>query len=126
MFNKSVRLIGVLALIASCLSCGGGSSTAYKQGRKAEDRKDWDTALVDYEKAKESDPANSLFILHEKNARVNASLFHLKNGRQMLKEGRVDDATGELEKAARIDPTDKAAEQELDKVLAMQARTKKA
>jgi len=59
MFNKSVRLIGVLALIASCLSCGGGSSSAYKQGRKAEERKDWDTALVDYEKAKESDPANS-------------------------------------------------------------------
>ena len=70
MLNKGVRLIGVLALVASWLSCGGGSSVAYSQGRKAEDRKDWDTALVDYEKARESDPANSLYILHEKNART--------------------------------------------------------
>ena len=85
MLNKGVRLIGVLAIVASFLSCGSGYSTAYNQGRKAEERKDWDTALVDYEKARESDPANSLYILHEKNARTNASLFHLKNGRQIVK-----------------------------------------
>lgn len=126
MLNKRVRLIGGLTLVASCLSCGGGSSNAYNQGRRAEERKDWDTALVDYEKARESDPANSLYILHEKNARVNAGLFHLKNGRQMLKEGRLDDAAGELQKAVRIDPTNQAAAQELDKVLAQQAKTKKA
>ena len=70
MLNKGIRLIGVLALLASCLSCGGGYSVAYNQGRKAEERKDWDTALVDYEKARETDPANSLYILHEKNART--------------------------------------------------------
>src|SRR5208282_970702 len=108
MLNKRVRLIGVLALVASCLSCGGGSSVAYKQGRRAEERKDWDTALVDYEKAKESDPANSLYILHEQNARLNASLLHLKSGRQMLKVGRLDEAAGELQKAARIDPSNAA------------------
>ena len=126
MLNKRVRLIGVLALVAVSLSCGGGSSVAYNQGRKAENRKDWDTALVDYEKAKESDPANSLYVLHEENARTHASLVHLKNGRQMLKEGRLDEATGELQKAARIDPANRAAAQELDAVLAKQAQTKKA
>jgi general secretion pathway protein D len=126
MLNKRVRLIGVLALVAVSLSCGGGSSVAYNQGRKAENRKDWDTALVDYEKAKESDPANSLYVLHEENARTHASLVHLKNGRQMLKEGRLDEATGELQKAARIDLANRAAAQELDAVLAKQAQTKKA
>ena len=125
MLNKGVRLIGVLALLASCLSCGGGLRTAYNQGRKAEERKDWDTALVDYEKARESDPANSLYILHEQNARTNASLFHLKNGRQMLKDGRADEAAGELQKAVRIDPTNPAAAQELDIILTKQAKTKK-
>jgi len=125
MLNKRVRLIGVLALVAVSLSCGGGSSVAYNQGRKAENRKDWDTALVDYEKAKESDPANSLYVLHEQNARTHASLVHLKNGRQMLKEGRPDEATGELQKAARIDPANRAAAQELDAVLAKQAQAKK-
>ncbi|MFZ0964284.1 MAG: secretin N-terminal domain-containing protein [Terriglobia bacterium] len=125
MFNKRVRLIGGVALVASCLSCGGGSNTAYNQGRKAEEHKDWDTALVNFEKARESDPANPLYMLHEKNARTNASLFHLKNGRQLLKDGRLDDAAGELQKAVRIDPTNQAAAQESDKVLAMQAKTKK-
>jgi general secretion pathway protein D len=125
MLSKGIRLMGVLALLTSCLSCGGGSTNAYNQGRKAEERRDWDTALVEYEKAKESDPANALYILHERNARLNASMIHLKNGRQMLKEGKIDEAAGEFQKAARIDPTNKAAAQELDAVLARQAQTKK-
>ena len=81
---------------------------------------------MDYEKARQTDPANSLYILHEKNARVNASMLHLKNGRQMLKEGRLDEAAGEFQKAVRIDPTNQAAAQELDAVLTKQAQTKKA
>jgi len=126
MLNKRVRLIGVLALVASSLSCGNGYLTAYNQGRKAEERKDWDTALVGFEKAREADPANALYILHEKNARTNASLLHLRNGRQMLRDGRADEAAGEFQKAVRIDPSNKAAAQELDAVLAKQATTKKA
>ncbi len=125
MLNKRVRLIGVLAFLASCLSCGGGSSLAYREGRKAEERKDWDTALVDYEKAKESDPANPLYILHEANARTQASLFHLDHGRRLVKEGRLDEAAGELQKAARIDRANRAAAQELEVVLAKQTQTKK-
>ena len=85
MLTKEIRLIGVLALLAPCLNCGGGASNAYRDGRKAEERKDWDTALVDYDKAKQTDPANSLYILHVENARTHASLFHLQNGRQLLR-----------------------------------------
>jgi general secretion pathway protein D len=125
MLNKGIRLMGVLAILASCLSCGGGYSTAYREGHKAEERKDWDTALVDYEKAREADPANSLYILHEKNARTNAALFHFKNARQLLKEDRPQDAAAELQKAVRIDPTNAAAAQELNIVLTRQAKAKK-
>lgn len=126
MFNKVIRLIGVLAIFASLISCGGGGNTAYNLGRKAEERKDWDTALVNYQKARQSDPANSLYILHEENARTNAGMFHLKNGRQLLKEGKLDEAAGELQKAARIDPTNQAARQELERVLTKQGESKKA
>jgi len=125
MLNKEIRL-GVLALLASCLSCGGGVSVAYREGHKAENRKDWDTALVDYEKARQNDPENTLYILHEKNARTNAGMLHLRNGREMLKEGRLDDAAGEFQKATRIDPTNQAATQELNSVLATQSKAKKA
>jgi general secretion pathway protein D len=125
MFYKGIWLMGGLALVASCLSCGGGASVAYREGRRAEDRKDWDTALVDYQKARKADPENTLYMLHEKNARTNASMFHLKNGRELLQEGREDDAAGEFEKAVRIEPTNTAAMQELTKVLAKQAKAKK-
>jgi general secretion pathway protein D len=126
MLTKEIRLIGVLALLAPCLNCGGGASNAYRDGRKAEERKDWDTALVDYDKAKQTDPANALYILHVENARTHASLFHLQNGRQLLKAGRLDEAVGELQKAVSIDPSDQAAAQELNVVLTRQANEKKA
>ncbi len=125
MLTKEIRMIGVLALLAACVSCGGGGSTDYRDGRRAEERKDWDTALVDYDKAKQSDPANALYILHAENARAHASLFHLQNGKQLLKQGRLDEAVGEFQKAVSIDPADQAAAQELHIVLAKQANAKR-
>ena len=125
MFNKGIRLVGVLALLASCWSCGGGYPIAYREGHKAEERKDWDTALVDYEKAREADPANSLYILHESLARTNASALHLRSGHQMLKDGRQEEAAGEFQKAVRIDPTNQAALQELNILLQREAKSKK-
>lgn len=126
MSNKGIRLAGVLAFIAFYLGCGSGSSIYYREGHKAELHKDWDTAVVDYEKARDSDPANSLYILHEKNARFNASMFHLRTGRQMIKDGRPDDAAGEFQKAVRIDPSNQAAQQELNILLTKEAVVKKA
>lgn len=114
-------------LVAASLSCGGGATVmAYNAGRRAENRKDWDTALVDYEKALNADPANSLYVLHEQNARLHASMMHFKNGQQLLKEGHEDDAAAEFQKAVRIDPTNKAAMQELDKIVTKEAAAKKA
>ena len=126
MSYKGFRLIGVLALITACLSCGGGTDILYNQGRKAEERKDWDTAVVDYEKARAQDPANPLYILHEQNARKNASLFHLRNGQQLLKDGKSVEAAGEFQKAVRIDPSNISAQQELNTLMAKEAESKKA
>ena len=125
MFNKGIRSVGVLALLTSCLSCGGGYSVAYREGHKAEQKKDWDTALVDYEKAREADPANSLYIIHETLARSNATALHFRTGQQMLKDGRTEEAAGEFQKAVRIDPTNRAAQQQLNVLLRKQASTKK-
>jgi len=124
--KDKIGWIGIVVLVTACLGCGGGSSgIAYKNGRKAEERKDWDSALVDYQKARDEDPANPLYVLHEKNARTNASLFHLKNGRQLFQDGHVEEAAGELQKAVSIDSSNQAAAQELAKVLSRQALAKK-
>ena len=120
-----------LRVFASCLSllglvgCGAGN-VAYREARKAELRKDWDTALVNYEKAGRDQPENSKIIIHEKLVRVQASALHLKQGQRLLREGRPDEASGEFQKAVSIDPTNEAAAQELARVVAAQAAAKQA
>jgi general secretion pathway protein D len=125
-FRRLRRIMGMLPFITLYLGCGNGSVSYYRQGHKAELRKDWDTALVDYEKARKTDPENTLYVLHEKNARTQAGMLHLKNGRELLKNGREDEAAGEFQKAVRIDRSNAAAGQELNVILTKQAKMKKA
>ncbi len=121
MLGRRIRLFaGSLAILLS-LSCGGGSS-AFRAGRKAELRKDYDTALVNYQEALLDDPANAQYQLYEKLARKEAALFHLKQGRSLLKQGRTEEAAGEFQKAVNIDPTNEAAAQEFSKLQAAQAQ----
>lgn len=123
--ERVFRRLSPGAMLLLCLSCGPGS-VAFRQGRKAEMRKDYDTALTDFEKALQSEPENSRYLIHDKLARTRASLFHLKQGRRFLAENRTAEATGEFQKAVAIDPTNQAAAQELEKLLAAQAAAKAA
>jgi len=101
-------------------------SAYFRQGRKAEFRKDYDDAVIDYSKAVERSPENAKYQIHEKLARDKAGQYHLGRGRELLAEGRLDEASGEFERAAKIDPTNETARQELAKVLAKQAASKQA
>lgn len=125
MLNRAFRLliVGTAALLV--LGCSGGS-VAFREGHKAELRKDYDTALVNYGKALQAEPENAKYLIHEKVAREQASLFHLKRGHDLLKQGRPDEAAGEFQKAVGIDPTNQAAAQELGRLLAAQAAAKRA
>ncbi len=120
-----------LRVFASCLSllwlvgCSAGN-VALREARKAELRKDWDTALVNYEKAGRDQPENAKIMIHERLVRTQASASHLKQGQRLLREGRPDDASGEFQKAVSIDPTNEAAAQELARVAAAQAAAKQA
>jgi len=125
MLGREVRLWGAGAMLLVCLGCGGGS-TVFREGRKAELRKDWDTALIKYEKALQAEPENAQYLIHEKLARTQGSLFHLKQGRRLLAGGRADEAAGEFQKAVSIDPTNEAAAQELGRLVARQAAAKRA
>jgi general secretion pathway protein D len=121
-----IRRFLIVGSLTAMFACGAGTGIFYRQGRKAELQKDWDSALVNYEKAVQAEPGNSLYRLHEQQARTQASLLHLKNGRKLRLEGRLDAAAGELQKAAGIDPSNAAAASELAQVLAKQAEAKRA
>ena len=120
-----------LRVFASCLGllwlagCGAGN-VAYREARKAELRKDWDTALVDYEKAARDQPENAKIVIHEQLVRTQASAAHLRRGQRLLKEKRPDEAAGEFQTAVSIDPSNEAAAKELARVMAEQAAAKQA
>lgn len=122
------RLGGVAALVAGllfCVACAPGN-VYFQRGRKAEFRKDWDTALINYEKAAQLHPANAQYQLREQHARMEASLFHLEQGKEFLREQRKAEAIGEFQKAASIDPSNQAAKQELDRLLSKEVAAKRA
>ena len=125
MQSKSTRIVGFIFAVSLMVGCGAGND-AYREARKAELHKDWDTALVDYEKAARAQPENSYILIHESLVRTEAAALHLRQGRRLLKEGRPDEAAGEFQKAVGIDPTNEAAAQELAKVVATQAAARKA
>ncbi len=123
--KSAFRLLVVAFVAALAAGCGGGS-VAFREGRKAELRKDYDTALVDYQKALQQEPENAKYRIHAQVAREHAAIFHLERGKDLLAKGRTEDAAGEFQKALGIDPSNLAARQELDKILAEQAAAKQA
>jgi general secretion pathway protein D len=110
-----------LVLLAAC----GAGSGAFKDGRKAAQRKDWDTALVAFERAREANPGNARYILWEQQARTQAAIAHVERGRKLLPQGRLDEAAGAFQRAVSIDPSNQAAAQELSRVLAQQTELKR-
>ena len=53
MKRKLIALLGILAFAASC-----ASYNAFERGRTAEKGKNWDEAVLEYQKALEVDPDN--------------------------------------------------------------------
>ncbi len=125
MQRQIAGLIGVALWVLGLAGCGGGSS-AFHEGEKAELRKDYDTAFVDFSKAVQSQPDNSLYLIHQRAAGTEASAFHVRQGKRLLEAGKRADAAGEFQKALSIDPTNQAAGQELQIIVAADAEAKKA
>src|SRR5271157_1432231 len=125
MMTKTLRIVASGFVLMWLMGCTAGN-VEFREAQKAELRKDWDTALVDYEKAGREQPENAKIIIHTKLVRAQATSLHYKQGERLLKEGRTDEAAAELLKAASIDPSNEAAAMELAKVLAAQAAARKA
>jgi general secretion pathway protein D len=125
MLAKQLRVFASCLVLIWLAGCSAGN-VAFRDAQKAELRKDWDTALVDYEKAGRTQPENAKIIIHERLVRVQASALHLKQGERLLQEGRLDQASGAFQEAVSIDPVNEVAVQELAKVMAAQAAAKQA
>jgi general secretion pathway protein D len=106
-------------LVATALLLGGcpKGNSDYEEARKAAAIQDYDTALVHYERALRSDPTNAEYKLRAAQARYDAGQFHVQQGKKALKNGDLQLALGEFQKAQLIDPSNTAAEQEAKRTI---------
>jgi len=121
--KRRLATASALAGLLFCVACAPGN-VYFQKGRKAELRKDWDTALINYQRAVQSRPANAEYQLREAHARMEASQFHLEKGKKLLEQQRTSDAMGEFQKAASIDPGNQAAKQELSRLMSKEVSAK--
>jgi general secretion pathway protein D len=109
----------LLLLVATALLLGGcpKGNQDYEEARKANALQDYDTALVHYERALRADPTNAEYKLRAAQARYDAGQFHVQQGKVALKNGDLQLALGEFQKAQLIDPSNTAADQEVKRTL---------
>jgi general secretion pathway protein D len=112
----AVASLVLLALLAT--GCPKGRAD-FKQGQQAEFEKDYDTALIHYERALKADPRNSQYELRVKRIRFEAAQMHVDRGHKLRDQGLLEPAAAEFEKALALDPSSFIAEQEIRRTLDM-------
>lgn len=122
--NKGAALLLVSMLTISC-----ASYSAYKKAKTAEIDKNWDTAVVEYEKALEIDPSNTEYRISLDRARREASRAHFNKGKSLIAAAQnargveqhrlVQMAINELQITVKLDQTNQWAAVELTKAVGL-------
>lgn len=94
------------------------------QGREAEIKGDYDKALDFYERALALVPSDTGYLLSVRRARFTAAQSHVDRGQKLRKEGKLEEALAEFQRAFSIDPASSIAEQEMRRTYQMIDREK--
>ncbi len=116
-----LRHISGILLIAASLSLAGcpKGSQQDNAGTKAEELKDYDTALDYYNKALQAQPNNTEYKLKADRARFEAGQWHVDQGRRLRDQSNLELAVAEFRKAVMIDPSSAVAAQEFKATMDM-------
>jgi general secretion pathway protein D len=87
-----------------------------KDGRSAEARGDWDSALKFYEQAVDEDPSDVSYLVVMRKARFEAGQKHVNLGQKLRMEGKLEEALQEFQKALVADPASAIALQETKRI----------
>ncbi|HXH40225.1 MAG TPA: secretin N-terminal domain-containing protein [Thermoanaerobaculia bacterium] len=117
--------IAAIALSLTVFSCT--SYNAFQKAKTAEQSKDWDQAVLEYQKAVDVDPNNTIYKIDLKRAKLEASRVHFEKGKTLRASAlnaRDSDqmrlmqlAVTELELTVRLDPTNQFAAVEYGKAV---------
>src|SRR5262245_38681156 len=112
--RTATRRSSLALLLATALfGAGCASSNAYRQGKKEAEKGNYDLAVARLTKALELDPGNIKYKIALERARVDAGQYHHKEARKHLAADELERAAEELEIAARYDPGNESAADDL-------------
>jgi len=115
-FNRFLTVFMTAVMIGPMLPLEAKTRKGDKylaEGRAHEEKKEWDAALEDYEKALSEDPGDLNYQMAAQKARFEASSMHLTNGTKIRAVGRLGEALLEFQKAFAMNPSSTLAEQEI-------------
>ena len=123
--RRWVALAIALALAAGVDAKSRKGDKAWKEGRAAEDRREYDKALDLYEKALNEEPSDAGYLLSVRRVRFQAGQAHADKGKKLRAQGQLEEALAEYQKAFATDPASSIAEQEIRRTIQMIEREKK-
>ncbi len=126
--NRLAAFAAAFLMVASVPFATAGTKKGdalQAQGAQAEGVRDYDKALDFYEQAVATDPNDTGYLLSLRRVRFAASQMHVDRGQKLRKEGKLEDALVEFQRAFAIDPASAIAEQEMRRTSQMIERDKK-
>ena len=127
-FNRFMAILLTIAMVGPMFPLEAKSRKGDKylaEGRAHEDKKEWDAALEDYEKALSEDPGEMVYQMAAQKARFEASAMHVSNGIKVRTQGQLGEALLEFQKGFALNPASMAAEQEIVKTQEMIERERR-
>ena len=115
-FNRFLAILMTCVMVGPMLPLAAKTRKGDKylaEGRAHEEKKEWDTALEDYEKALSEDPSDLAYQMAAQKARFETSSWHVSNGTKIRAQGQLGEALLEFQKGFAINPGSTVAEQEI-------------
>ena len=109
--NRAVAALAIVASLAGCVT-----SAALHEARRAEERQDYDVAVVEFTRALQSDPNNIDARSGLQRAKLRASQDHFTRARRLSGTGRLEEAATEYKIAAELNPDNPVIAQELEQI----------
>jgi general secretion pathway protein D len=114
---RRVAYLPLCTIVAVFLAGCPKGNQDFNAGKKAEELQDYDTALADYQRALRTEPTNAEYKLRALQMRFEDAQYHLEQGRSDLNRNELEMALAEFQRASTVDPSNSAAQDEVNKTL---------
>jgi general secretion pathway protein D len=111
-----VCLAAVLLSLTVTLSGCASSGASVKAGRQAEDRQEWDRAVIEYTNAAKQRPNDANLRAALARVKLRASLDHFNKGRRLAGTGKLEEGLTELQVAAELNPSNAEIDDQMRQV----------